>query len=500
MTRRAAFWIAILFAPPLSLIPVWLRTDWGMVKKLAGTVAILLLCVAYLFLVFGMRLQTEGTGLPTIVTFESGEDRYRAVEEDRARQKESPPPPVTARMEPDVPSPEVEDVDLPVPDSPPEPWVEFRGRGRAGSYAGPIRTDWESGLDPIWRQPAGGGYASFSIAEGRAFTIEQRHDEEVVAAYDVQTGRELWTHAWPAHFQEMLGGDGPRATPAWRGGYLYALGAMGELRKLDAATGGLVWRKNILEEAGAANLTWGMAASPLVVDGMVIVLPGGRGASVVAYDAETGAPLWRALDDKAAYAAPMIGEVAGERQLLVVSALRLMGLRIESGKLLWEFPWTTSNDINVAQPLVVDESQVFISAGYGHGAALIEVSAQKGYEIRVVWENVSMKNKFTSSVLHEGYIYGLDEAILACIDARTGERKWKGGRYGYGQLLLASGHLVVLTEGGDLALVRATPEKFDERARIPAIEGKTWNHPAIADGILLVRNLREMAAFDLRPR
>ncbi|MGH9337384.1 MAG: PQQ-binding-like beta-propeller repeat protein, partial [Vicinamibacteria bacterium] len=210
--------------------------------------------------------------------------------------------------------------------------------------------------------------------------------------------------------------------------------------------------------------------------------------------------LWRALDDKAAYAAPMIGEVAGERQLLVVSALRLMGLRIESGKLLWEFPWTTSNDINVAQPLVVDESQVFISAGYGHGAALIEVSAQKGYEIRVVWENVSMKNKFTSSVLHEGYIYGLDEAILACIDARTGERKWKGGRYGYGQLLLASGHLVVLTEGGDLALVRATPEKFDERARIPAIEGKTWNHPAIADGILLVRNLREMAAFDLRPR
>jgi outer membrane protein assembly factor BamB len=143
---------------------------------------------------------------------------------------------------------------------------------------------------------------------------------------------------------------------------------------------------------------------------------------------------------------------------------------------------------------------VFLSAGYGHGAAVFEV-ARTGddFSTRTIWQNTRMKNKFTSSVLHQGYIYGLDEAILACVDAATGELKWKGGRYGYGQTLLAGDHLVVLTEDGDVALVRATPERHEEVARFPAIEGRTWNHPIIAGGYLLVRNLREMAAFDLRP-
>jgi outer membrane protein assembly factor BamB len=476
-------WGAILLLPPLGLVLLWRREHPGFLAKLLASLGIAGWSAFCLYWFFGMRFQSTGTGLPTLVTFETQEDRFDAVDEHRAEQNE---------VAPEVPL-------APPPDAVVERWTEFRGSGRTGIYSGAIRTDWGDRLEPIWRQPVGGGYASFSVASGRAFTIEQRRAEEVVAAYDVSTGREIWTHAWPAFFQEMLGGDGPRATPTWSDGFVYALGAEGELRKLSASSGQLSWRTNILEDAGARNITWGMAASPLVVDGKVITLPGGRGASVVAYDAESGDVVWRVVDDQAAYVAPMLAVLGGRRQLLVLAAARLMGLDLEAGELLWHFPWETSNDINVAQPVVVDETHVFVSAGYGHGAALVELTpGGDTFEARAVWQNINMKNKFTSSVLHQGYLYGLDEAILACVDAKTGERMWKGGRYGYGQILLASNHIVVLTEGGDLALVRATPDGFDEVSRFSAIEGKTWNHPAIADGILLVRNLREMAAFDLR--
>ena len=516
-SSRAAFWGATLLAPPLGLIILWTRPRPGFLRRLAGSVALISLTLVYLYFFLGMRLQTAGTGAPTIVTFETGDERFRAVDEHRAQQRAVAP----VELAPDVmhgsPDPkeiaETEPAGNGAPSATPdivEPcavagdcWTNYRGPERAGEYLGAIRTDWSEGLEPMWREPVGGGYASFSIAEGRLYTIEQRHDEEVVAAYDLWSGRELWTDSWVAYFRESMGGDGPRATPTWSDGFVYALGATGELRKLDASDGSVVWRTNILDDAGAANLTWGMAASPLVVDGMVIVNPGGgRGASFVAYEVESGKPVWRSLDDGAAYTAPMIATLTGQRQLLVMSAKRLMGLRVEDGALLWDYPWTTSYDVNAAQPIVVDENHVFVSAGYGHGAALVELKGGSGerLEARRVWENVHMKNKFTSSVLHEGYIYGLDEAILACMDARTGERLWKGGRYGHGQVLLASGHVIVLGEDGDLALVRATPEKLDEIARFSAIEGKTWNHPAMAEGILLVRNLREMAAFDLRPR
>ena len=221
---------------------------------------------------------------------------------------------------------------------------------------------------------------------------------------------------------------------------------------------------------------------------------------MVAYDRATGARAWSALDDAPAYSSPMLVTTAGVRQLLVFSATRLLGLDPANGSVLWEFPWKTQYGVNASQPLLVGDNRIFISTGYGSGAAMIELTAQPDGALTVteVWRTNRMKNQFTSSVLHDGFIYGLDESILACIDAATGELKWKGGRYGYGQVMLADGHLIVLTEGGDLALVEATPERHVELVRFPAIEGKSWNHPAIVDGYLLVRNLNEMAAFDLR--
>ncbi|MDQ3071325.1 MAG: PQQ-like beta-propeller repeat protein, partial [Acidobacteriota bacterium] len=379
-------------------------------------------------------------------------------------------------------------------------WPDFRGANRDGHYTQTaIKTDW-NGLKPMWTQPVGGGYASFVVAGGRAFTIEQRGPQEVAAAYDVATGRELWTNTWNAAFREMMGGDGPRATPTWSGGRLYALGASGELRAIDAETGRTIWRVNILDDNGASNLQWGMSAAPLIVDNTVVVMPGGPGGrSVAAYDKATGARAWSALDDTASYSSPMLVTLGGVRQIVVFTASRLAGITPGSGRVLWEYPWKTSYDVNASQPLMIGANRVFVSTGYGTGAAVIELTpAGDRFTVREVWRNIRMKNQFSSSVLHEGFIYGLDESILACLEAETGKVMWKGGRYGYGQIMLASGHLIVVTEGGELALVRATPASHQEVAKLEVLDGKTWNHPVIADGILLIRSLARMAAFDLR--
>lgn len=477
-------------------------------KVLALGVAGVVVAGAVLYLL-GLRVVLDGGGSPHLRFVRSAAARAEQVARHREAQRAEAPRPSPATAE--APAPEAARAPHPtasdaVPASAPEPaapyWTDFRGPHRDGHYRErPIATDWPAeGLSPLWKQPVGGGYASIVSARGRAFTIEQRGEHEVVAAYDVATGRESWTNAWAALFKEFMGGDGPRATPTWADGRVFALGATGEFRALDDATGKTIWRTNILEDAGATNLQWGMAASPLIVDDTVVVLPGGpNGRSVVAYDRRTGKRSWSALDDRQAYSAPMLVTLAGVRQILVFTASRLVGITPESGELLWEYPWKTQFDVNASQPLVLGGNRLFVSTGYGSGAAVIELTpAPRGLSVREVWRNIRMKNQFTSSVLHDGFIYGLDESILACVDAATGDLKWKGGRYGYGQVMLATGHLIVLTESGELALVRATPERHQELARFAVLEGKSWNHPAMTDGYLLVRNINEMAAFDLR--
>ncbi len=475
-------------------------------QLVVGTGVLGLMTLGVLYQFFGLRIRPDGTLIPAIEFVQSPDAQAQAIEQHREAQRAAAPatPPAQAPVSPEISTAPVSAVSLTAsPVNADFLWPGYRGAARDGAYRDmPIRTDWPAGgLTPMWKQPVGGGYASFAIAGGRAFTIEQRGRNEVVAAYDVMTGRELWKDSWPAHVQESMGGEGPRATPTWAGGLVYALGATGELRAYEDTTGKVAWRTNILEDAGASNLGWGMAASPLVTDEAVIVLPGGgAGRSVVAYDRRSGKILWNALDDQQAYAAPMQVTLAGTPQLLVVSAKRLMGLSLDRRDVLWDTPWTTQYDINAAQPLVIGGNRVFYSSGYGTGAAVFEIVKEgERFAAREIWRNIRMKNSAESSVLRDGFIYGLDEGILACVDAGTGELKWKGGRYGYGQLLLAGDRLIVITDTGDLVLVAATPDQHRELARSPAITGKTWNVPALAGGVLLVRNARQMAAFDLRP-
>jgi outer membrane protein assembly factor BamB len=488
--------------------------------RLAGLAIVALVTIgAALYQFFGLRVVLDGGGMPRLRFTESADAQAARVERHRQAQRaeharpapgepsraSAPATTANGALSPSSPAGSASGPGVPSPTrgSPSSAyWTDFRGPQRDGEYREqPLKLAWPAdGLKPVWTQPSGAGYASFTIAHGRAFTIEQRGPEEVVAAYDVATGRELWTNGWRADFRESMGGDGPRATPSWADGHVYALGAQGELRVIDEATGRAIWRTNILEDVGAGNLQWGMSAAPLVVDDVVVVQPGAHdGQSVVAYDRRTGRRVWAALDDQQSYASPMLVTLAGVRQILVFSADRLVAINPGGGQPLWEFPWPGPNGINAAQPLLVGRDRIFISSGYGTGAAVVEVTkGESGLEAREVWRNTRMKNRFASSVLQDGFIYGLDESILACLDATTGELKWKGGRYGYGQLVLADGHLIVLTEEGELVLVRASPDRHQELARFPVLSGKTWNVPAIGGGFLLVRNLAEMAAFDLR--
>ena len=487
--------IVSLLLPPLGLVLLWRCREIGLGRKILGSVGLLFysilhaaLIIAILMLVAGLEIEWRG-GFPPVLTFKKTKPDYESVERHRARQPNA-----------------LSEAALPASNSDAY-WTDFRGPRRDGQYAErSILTNWPAeGLRMLWRQPVGGGYASFVVAGGRAFTIEQRRDREAVTAYDVATGRELWAHTYPAAFSESMGGDGPRATPTWHEGRLYSLGAEGEFCCLEAASGRLLWRKNVLAEARAKNLYFALSASPLIVDDTVIVLSGdpdgGAGKTVLAFHKVTGELVWAALNERLAYTSPMLVTLAGERQILLAAATRLAGLKPEDGSVLWEFAWQVQYDNSITLPVLVGTNRFLISGGYGTGCALVEI-ARDGDRLRArqVWKNQNLKNKFNSSVFHDGFIYGLDDGILTCIDAARGARRWKDGRYKYGQLLLASGHLVVLSGDGELALVKATPEKFVEVARSPGIRGKTWNHPAMASGRLLVRNAVEMACFDLQPR
>jgi outer membrane protein assembly factor BamB len=383
-------------------------------------------------------------------------------------------------------------------------WNGFRGLERDGQYEErPIFTNWPaSGLKLLWRQACGGGYSSFAVAQGRAFTLEQRAGDEVVAAYDVETGRELWTNAWPAKFMEYHSDEGPRSTPAYDDGCVYALGATGEFRCLNVTNGALIWGTNIAKENHADLPDYGLASSPLIVGDKLILQPDAyHGKGVVCYDNRSGKQLWGALSVPMGYATPVVISVDGEEEVVVCTRPDIIGLRLSDGAERWHYVWQINNhERPITQPLLLGENRLMVSAAYMTGAAAFEIDrAKDGFEARELWRNHNLKSKFASSVQWQGYIYGLDEDILVCLDAKTGERKWKDGRYGYGQLLMAGGNLVVLCANGDLALVKATPERWTELARVPALHGKTWNYPAVSGGRLLLRNGAEMACFELAP-
>ena len=364
-------------------------------------------------------------------------------------------------------------------------WPGFRGSDRDGVVRGVrIATDWsQSPPVELWRRPIGPGWSSFAVRGDLLYTQEQRGDDEVVACYSATTGEPVWRHAAAARFWESQAGAGPRATPTVHDGRVYALGATGILNALDAADGGVVWSRNVASDAGTEVPNWGFASSPLVVDDLVVVDAG----KLVAYDLVSGEPRWFGPANAITYSSPHLATLDGVTQVLLLRSGGATSVSPADGSLLWEHSWP---GFTVAQPALTRDGDILIGANE-YGTRRIAVThGPGGWTAEERWTSNGLKPYFNDFVVHDGHAFGFDGRILASIDLDTGERTWKGGRYGSGQLLLLADQdmLLVVSERGELALVEATPGRFTELARFPAIEGKTWNHPVLVENLLLVRN------------
>ena len=376
-------------------------------------------------------------------------------------------------------------------------WPGFRGPNRDSLIRGiRIEPDWsQSPPVELWRRPIGPGWSSFAVDGDLLYTQEQRGEDEIVACYNITTGEPVWSHRDAVRFWESIGGAGPRATPTLSDGRLYTFGATGILNALNAADGTVLWSRNAGSDAGAKVPIWGFSSSPLVTDDLVIVAVPGQ---LVASDLATGDLRWLGPAGGDGYSSPHLATIHGVSQVLLMSGTGAAGVAPANGRLLWEHPWPTS--ARIVQPALTADGDVLMSAGESSGVRRVAIShGPDRWTAEERWTSFRLKPYFNDFVIHKGHAYGFDGRILASIDLNAGERKWKGGRYGHGQLVLLPDQdlLLVLSEEGELALVKATPGKFTELAKFPAITGKTWNHPVLAGDILLVRNGQEMAAFRL---
>jgi hypothetical protein len=375
-------------------------------------------------------------------------------------------------------------------------WPGFRGPHRDDLVPGVrIKTDWTASPPvALWRRPVGPGWSSFAVRGGLIYTQEQRGPDEVVACYRLDTGQPVWVHRDAARFWESNGGPGPRGTPTLDGGGVYTFGATGILNVLNAGDGTVVWSHDAASDTGMKRPQWGFASSPLVAGNVVIV---GVAGQLAAYDRASGARRWVGPAHGVSYSSPELVTIDGVQQVLLLSEAGLTSVALADGTLLWEYPW---QGYPIVQPALTADGDVLISVTDSSGTRRLAVTrGPAGWTVAERWTSKGLKPYFNDFVVHDGYAFGFDGSILACIDLKDGERKWKGGRYGNGQMVLLPDQnvLLVLSEEGELALVGATPDKFTELARSPAIEGKTWNHPVLAGDVLLVRNGEQMAAFRL---
>jgi outer membrane protein assembly factor BamB len=391
-----------------------------------------------------------------------------------------------------------------------------------------IVSDWQTNPPRlVWRQPIGAGWSGFATFGKHAVTLEQRGDDEAITCYSLQTGELEWIVAVPTRHETVLGGVGPRSTPTIREGVVYATGATGWLHAIDGATGTVRWRKDVLADLGidravhAAAVAWGRAGSPLVTDSLVIVPAGGprQGVaaaadgtaatdpataafvSLAAYDRSTGERVWLAGTEQIAYASPQLFSVAGREFVLTVNEAHVAAYNPGTGEAVWQFPWPghSNSDASCSQPHPLDGNRLFISKGYGVGAAVFAINhSDAGWLIEPVWQQANLlKTKFTNVAIHAGHAYGLSDGILECVRLTDGKRAWKRGRYGQGQVLLVGETLLVQAESGEVVAVPATPERPTELGRLDAIEGQTWNNLCLAGNLLLVRNAEEAACYEL---
>lgn len=385
----------------------------------------------------------------------------------------------------------------------PGDWPAFRGAARDGRLTGvTIKTDWnKTPPSELWRHRIGPGWSSVTVIGNHLFTQEQRGDDEYVVCYDATSGQEMWTHHDATRFFEVVAGPGPRATPTFHEGKLYVQGANGTVNCLDAASGKKIWSKNLVADTGAKIPQWGFSSSPLISHGVVSVFAGGKdGKSMVAYRADTGELAWTSGEGTLSYCSPQLASIDGKDQILITTDAGISSYDPTSGKVLWSHEWLAKDMARIVQPAVIDGHDVLIGSGMGVGTRRINVSHDgQTWSVKERWTTRDIKPYYNDLVVAGDYLYGFDGNIFMCVSLKDGSRKWRARGYGNGQVLLIADQalLLIVSEQGEVALVKAEPDAHNEVARFKAIEGKTWNHPVIACGKLFVRNAEEIACFKL---
>ena len=383
-------------------------------------------------------------------------------------------------------------------------WPQWLGPNRDGvSATKGLLTTWpEAGPVEVWRKEIGRGFSGVSVFAGNAYTMTMTGDGEYAIGLDALTGKELWRTRTGPIYRESQGGDGPRGTPAIDGGLVYVLGANGALEALDAARGTRKWAVDLKKDFGSQRPGWGFSSSPLIEGSALLVEGGGSsGRAIMGFNKRDGRPLWSTQGDKMGYSSPVVANFGGVRQVLFFTGAGLTSVSPLSGSQHWRFEWPTPYDVNVATPVLVPPDKVFISSGYDTGGALLKVSWEAGKAtVRQVWKDKVMKSHFGTAVYYDGYLYGFDMSILKCVDANTGVEMWKERGYGKGTLIIADGHLIVLSERGKVALIKAQSNGFVEVASAQVLNGKCWTVPSLADGRLYLRNEQEIVCLDLVAR
>ena len=383
-----------------------------------------------------------------------------------------------------------------------ENWDQFRGPERNGHI--PVQSvsiDWTKPPKTRWSTPCGLGHSSIITSGRLAITMEQDQNQEILIARNFDDGAEIWRLAEKTKWHDMLSGTGPRSTPTLHNGKIYALFSNGRLSCVDASTGKAEWNMQVIPNDYEFP-DWGLAISPLIWNDMIIVSLGGASSAVVAYSIDSGEQIWQSqVSGKGVYLSPEILRLLDEDHLLVSVVGKIVSLDPKNGKTLWEKPWKIfMNNVQIVQPIAVSNDSILLAAGYGKGAECFTIARDeesKKYRVQSDWKSKDLKAKFSNPILKDGYLYGLSENLLVCLEAKTGKLMWRGKKYSYGRILLVDQKLLILGHSGVLSVIDATPEEFREISSQQLLsDARCWNGPAFVNGYLLARNGEQIACFD----
>jgi outer membrane protein assembly factor BamB len=384
-------------------------------------------------------------------------------------------------------------------------WPQWRGvnRDAVSSETGLVDRWPDAGPRVVWRAEVGAGFSSVSISGGKLYTLWDEKGTQYLFCLDALTGEERWRRAVGAAFTNHWG-NGPRSTPLVDGDLVFAVGTQGRLVAASKDTGELRWQHDLVAEFAAKLPSYGYSSSPLVALDRLVLEAGAKDATFMAFDKQSGEVAWRSESDRPAYSSPIRASIAGVDQIVFWSAHGLHSVSPETGKVLWRYSWETfcavsGDPLNTGTPIFIEPDRIYISSG--SGAAVIRISREgEKFKVDAVWESEKMRSDVNASVRLGRYIYGFDRGTLQCLDAGTGEVRWKARGFQRGSLIAADGKLIVLGEGGQLALVEASPDGFVQMDRAQILDGKNWTSPSLAGGKLYLRNHEELVCLDLKGR